>query len=121
MDNQSHNLTIPRGAALFAKFLPGTQTPGPLRDLGNCPEVTLNRTNEVLPHDSSKAGVRTKDAEISLSGDLGGLILPHPRAAERLFVMGPLAEIAPDWTHPGGGRADALAGAATVGRDARPL
>jgi 2-amino-4-hydroxy-6-hydroxymethyldihydropteridine diphosphokinase len=50
------------------------------------------------------------------------LQLPHPRAAERLFVMGPLAEIAPAWVHPGLGRTAAqLAGAATVGRDAAPL
>ncbi len=28
------------------------------------------------------------------------LSLPHPRLAERLFVVGPLAEIAPDWQHP---------------------
>lgn len=48
--------------------------------------------------------------------------LPHPRAAERLFVMGPLAEIAPGWRHPLDGRTAAeLAAAATVGRDARPV
>ena len=28
------------------------------------------------------------------------LILPHPRAHLRKFVMGPLAEINPDWVHP---------------------
>ncbi len=28
------------------------------------------------------------------------LMPPHPRAAERYFVMGPLAEIAPHWRHP---------------------
>jgi 2-amino-4-hydroxy-6-hydroxymethyldihydropteridine diphosphokinase len=50
------------------------------------------------------------------------LILPHPRAHERLFVMGPLAEIAPAWVHPTLGRtAAALAACATVGRDAAPI
>lgn len=49
------------------------------------------------------------------------LTLPHPRAHERLFVMGPLAEIAPGWTHPVSGRTAAdLAAAALVGRDAKP-
>lgn len=56
------------------------------------------------------------------SGDLDGLILPHPRAADRLFVMGPLAEIAPDWVHPTlGGKADALAQTASIGRDAHAV
>jgi 2-amino-4-hydroxy-6-hydroxymethyldihydropteridine diphosphokinase len=50
------------------------------------------------------------------------LELPHPRVAERRFVMGPLAEIAPDWRHPVSGRtAKDLAAAATIGTDAAPL
>jgi len=49
-------------------------------------------------------------------------VLPHPRSHERLFVMGPLAQIAPDWTHPLlGETAQALAGKARVGSDARPV
>ena len=55
-------------------------------------------------------------------GDCEGLILPHPRAADRLFVMGPLAEIAPGWVHPKTGVvASEMATRATVGIDARRL
>lgn len=51
-----------------------------------------------------------------------GLILPHPRAHDRLFVMGPLAEIAPEWRHPVSGRTAAeLASSAPIGRDATPI
>ncbi|HTN40120.1 MAG TPA: 2-amino-4-hydroxy-6-hydroxymethyldihydropteridine diphosphokinase [Asticcacaulis sp.] len=51
-----------------------------------------------------------------------GLILPHPRAADRAFVMGPLAEIAPDWIHPVLRKtATDLFKSATIGTDAHPL
>jgi 2-amino-4-hydroxy-6-hydroxymethyldihydropteridine diphosphokinase len=51
-----------------------------------------------------------------------GLAVPHPRAHERLFVMGPLAEIAPNWRHPVlSATAAELAAAAKVGVDARPV
>ena len=50
----------------------------------------------------------------------GDLILPHPRAIDRRFVMGPLAEIAPDWLDPVGGFTAAdLARRAVIGADAR--
>lgn len=69
---------------------------------------------------------RTLDLDLIAHGrsrlDAPGLRLPHPRAAERYFVMGPLAAIAPEWVHPTLGQtAVALAAIASVGRDASPL
>jgi 2-amino-4-hydroxy-6-hydroxymethyldihydropteridine diphosphokinase len=69
---------------------------------------------------------RTLDLDLIAHGRTvigqGELRLPHPRAAERYFVMGPLAEIAPGWRHPVTGETAAdLAGRARVGRDAAPL
>ena len=67
---------------------------------------------------------RTLDLDLIAFGrevSAGALVLPHPRAAERLFVMGPLAELAPDWRHPvTSERAADLAACATVGCDATP-
>lgn len=69
---------------------------------------------------------RTLDLDLIAYGrvvsDDPELTLPHPRAHERLFVMGPLAQIAPRWRHPVLGRtAEELALTATVGRDAAPV
>ena len=69
---------------------------------------------------------RTLDIDLIAYGRLTiaepGLMVPHPRAHERLFVMGPLAEIAPDWRHPTLGlSARQLAAEARVGKDARPV
>ncbi len=52
-------------------------------------------------------GPRTLDLDIvdfqGLAGRFGDLILPHPHAHARAFVLKPLAEIAPDWRLPPGG------------------
>jgi 2-amino-4-hydroxy-6-hydroxymethyldihydropteridine diphosphokinase len=54
-----------------------------------------------------KNAPRTLDLDLLLFGDarldLPGLTLPHPRMAERAFVLAPLAEIAPDLDIPGRG------------------
>jgi 2-amino-4-hydroxy-6-hydroxymethyldihydropteridine diphosphokinase len=79
---------------------------GRVRDEANAPR-TLDL--DLIDHDGRR-----------LSG--ASLVLPHPRAHERLFVVGPLAEIAPRWRHPVLERTAAeLAATATVGRDARPV
>lgn len=62
-----------------------------------------------------KNAPRTLDLDLLLYDGLvmhePGLTLPHPRMAERPFVIAPLAEIAPDVLVPGCGRAaDCLAG-----------
>jgi 2-amino-4-hydroxy-6-hydroxymethyldihydropteridine diphosphokinase len=69
---------------------------------------------------------RTLDLDLIAHGrqviDAPDLVLPHPRAHDRRFVMGPLAQIAPAWRHPISGLTAAeLALSATVGRDAQPI
>jgi 2-amino-4-hydroxy-6-hydroxymethyldihydropteridine diphosphokinase len=71
----------------------------------------------------AKNAPRTLDLDLVAYGrqviDAPGLVVPHPRAHERRFVMGPLAEIAPGWVHPVLGKTAAeLAASATAGTDA---
>jgi 2-amino-4-hydroxy-6-hydroxymethyldihydropteridine diphosphokinase len=75
---------------------------------------------------SERNAPRTLDLDLIAHGraviDDPGLTTPHPRAHQRLFVMGPLAQIAPDWRHPVLDETAAqLAANVSVGLDARPL
>lgn len=52
---------------------------------------------------------RTLDLDLLAYDDMivdgtGGLVLPHPRLAERAFVLQPLAQLAPEWRHPVSGQ-----------------
>lgn len=62
--------------------------------------------------DTTRWGPRVLDLDILLYGDVvldePGLHLPHPHLHERVFVLMPLCEIAPQLQIPGHGRADAL-------------
>lgn len=66
-------------------------------------------------------GPRTMDFDILLYGDLVSsderLTIPHPRLAERRFVLVPLAELAPSLVHPVLGRSIAELLAAHTGTE----
>ena len=51
---------------------------------------------------------RTLDLDLILFGEARieepGLVVPHPRFRERLFVLEPLAEVAPGWIDPATGK-----------------
>lgn len=71
---------------------------GLLREAHNI-EQSLGRTRY------KKWGERTIDIDILYYGDTlvqqPNLTIPHPEIANRRFTLMPLAEIAPDWEHPG--------------------
>jgi 2-amino-4-hydroxy-6-hydroxymethyldihydropteridine diphosphokinase len=68
---------------------------------------------------------RTLDLDIIAIGDLvrdeKDLVLPHPRAHLRAFVLAPLADVAPDWIHPVLGRTAAALLADLPPQDIKPL
>jgi 2-amino-4-hydroxy-6-hydroxymethyldihydropteridine diphosphokinase len=77
--------------------------PGPLLDRLLEVERELGRVR-----DGTRWGPRTIDLDLLLYGaqtsGSAALELPHPRLHERLFVLVPLAELAPDLVVPGRGR-----------------
>ncbi|RBI71893.1 2-amino-4-hydroxy-6-hydroxymethyldihydropteridine diphosphokinase [Roseovarius sp. TE539] len=58
----------------------------------------------VLPDAATQARWRCLPAEDQTRITPETLILPHPRLQDRAFVLVPLADIAPGWTHPLTGR-----------------
>ena len=61
---------------------------------------------------------------IDHDGDDGGpaLVLPHPRIAQRAFVLAPLVEVAPEWRHPvTGANATALLAGVAAEQALEPL
>lgn len=74
-------------------------------------EDAMDRTRTV------RWGPRTLDIDIVMMGDVTStdpdLLLPHPRAKERAFVLRPWSDVEPDATLPGQGRVtDLLSGVA---------
>jgi len=86
--------------------------PGALLAALQAIEIELGR-----PADHGKNVARRIDLDLLVYGDElinePGLAVPHPRLAQRLFVLLPLAEIRPEFRLPGDGRRiDALIEAA---------
>lgn len=66
-------------------------------------EAAAGRTRDL------RWGPRTLDVDVVCAeGTVDGLVLPHPRAAERAFVLVPWLEVQPDAALPGLGRVDDL-------------
>lgn len=61
-----------------------------------------------LGRDREQGRDRTVDLDLLFYGDavvaLPGCVVPHPELARRLFVLAPLAELAPELVHPQLGR-----------------
>ena len=72
------------------------------------PEALLARVKEIEHivgrRPTRRWGPRIVDVDILAYGDLSArtsaLEIPHPRMAERAFVMVPLADLDPAWMHP---------------------
>jgi 2-amino-4-hydroxy-6-hydroxymethyldihydropteridine diphosphokinase len=75
---------------------------GPLQLLHACKAVEA----ELGRQERLRWGPREMDVDVLLMAgvemDTKTLAIPHPRMAERRFVLEPLAEIAPDWVLEGG-------------------
>ncbi|MBV8912497.1 MAG: 2-amino-4-hydroxy-6-hydroxymethyldihydropteridine diphosphokinase [Acetobacteraceae bacterium] len=76
------------------------------------PEALLARLHAIEAEAGRVRGAanaaRVLDLDLLAADDVvragPGLILPHPRLAERAFVLCPLCDVAPDWRHPVLGR-----------------
>ncbi|MBR0656719.1 2-amino-4-hydroxy-6-hydroxymethyldihydropteridine diphosphokinase [Plastoroseomonas arctica] len=93
------------------------------------PEAVLNalhaiedRFGRVRPFANAP---RTLDLDLIDAGgrvlDGPGLVLPHPRAHLRAFVLRPLAEVSPGWVHPRSGLPVGALLDKVAAQDARPL
>ena len=100
---RSEPMDLPAGSNWFTNAVVSFQT-----DIGE--EELLDRLQTIerdhgraADHEAGRS--RTLDLDIISYGDkvlsTPALQLPHPRASSRLFVLLPLAEIAPDYRFPG--------------------
>jgi 2-amino-4-hydroxy-6-hydroxymethyldihydropteridine diphosphokinase len=102
--------TEPVGYAKQPRFLNAAvalETDAAVRDLLSSLQSIERELGRDREH-SIRNGPRTIDLDILLFGDCvidgPGLRIPHPRLAERAFVLLPLSEIAPEAVEPSSGK-----------------
>ncbi|MFA5911113.1 MAG: 2-amino-4-hydroxy-6-hydroxymethyldihydropteridine diphosphokinase [Vicinamibacterales bacterium] len=101
--------TAPVGVGDQPRFLNGVV----VGDTELTARALLNRLLDIEQDDGRQrpapGAARTLDLDLILFGSERvaepGLVVPHPRFRERLFVLEPLAELAPDWIDPVSGEA----------------
>lgn len=81
------NYTVGRGEVHFAQFLPGTQTPGAYRYLGNTPEFSLTLESTKLDHYGSDRGIREKDASVTIEVNRTGSLVCDEIMIENLAMF----------------------------------
>lgn len=87
MTAKQNNYTLGRGELHFARFLPGTTTPGPYRYLGNSPDVSFSSDVQRLDHYNSDRGIRVKDDSVILQNDFSGGLSLDDIQFENLAMM----------------------------------
>jgi 2-amino-4-hydroxy-6-hydroxymethyldihydropteridine diphosphokinase len=101
----SYHETIPVGVAgpqpLFLNAAAVGDTTAPAREILDALMAIERERGRERPFQNA---ARTLDVDLILLGNLvlneDGLVVPHPRFRERLFVLEPLAEIAPELVDP---------------------
>ena len=100
--------TEPVGVGAQPRFRNGVlvgETSLPLRECFDQLMAIEARLGRVRPFPGAP---RTIDLDLILYGDVvveeTGLVVPHPRFRERVFVLQPLADVAPHWRDPVSGR-----------------
>jgi 2-amino-4-hydroxy-6-hydroxymethyldihydropteridine diphosphokinase len=117
---RSAPVDCPAGSPPFVNAMAGLrprpdQTPQSLLRQLQLLEAEFGRRRGKIPNEP-----RRLDLDLIAFGartaELPGLILPHPRAHRRRFVLQPLAEIAPEFVLPGQtrGAAELLAGLSSI-------
>lgn len=67
-----NDYVVGRGRLFFGQFKPNTRRAAGQRYFGNTPALSLSQDEETLDHYNSDAGVRVKDASVTLQNDSSG-------------------------------------------------